>query len=236
MKLTYIYHSGFFLELEKENLLFDYYEGRLPDHDCRQPLVVFASHSHPDHFSREIFQLAGNHSQVYYILSDDISSDQVPVELRDRCIFMGPYQEVQPEIPAVDMIIRTLKSNDEGVAFMAETEGKKIYHAGDLNNWWWDDGTPEDRDLEARYRAELQRIDGENFNVAFVPVDPRITGWWKGMEDFLDHCTGDVLVPMHGFGDHSMAGKLRERMERQGNEENTKRLLDVSHPGQQWEL
>lgn len=149
---------------------------------------------------------------------------------------MGPYQEVQPEIPAVDMRICTLKSNDEGVAFMVETEGKKIYHAGDLNNWWWDDGTPEDRDLEARYRAELQRIDGENFNVAFVPVDPRITGWWKGMEDFLDYCTGDVLVPMHGFGDYSMAENCGSAWSAREMKKIKKRLLDVSHPGQQWEL
>lgn len=236
MKLTYIYHSGFFLEMDGVDLLFDYYQGELPDHDRERPLVVFASHRHPDHFSRKIFKLADDHSCVYYVLSDDISKSQVPPGVRDRCLFAGPHEDVRPEIPGVDMRIRTLESNDEGVAFIVETEGKKIYHAGDLNNWWWDDGTPEDIDLEARYRAELQRIDGENFDVAFVPVDPRITGWWKGMEDFLEHCSGDVLVPMHGFGDHSMPARLRARMERTGNEENKKKLLDVEHPGQQWEL
>ena len=34
--------------------------------------------------------------------------------------------------------IRTLKSTDEGVAFLVEAEGKSIYHAGDLNWWYWE--------------------------------------------------------------------------------------------------
>ena len=36
------------------------------------------------------------------------------------------------------------KSTDECVAFLIETEGKWIYHAGDLNNWVWD-GEPKQR-------------------------------------------------------------------------------------------
>ena len=39
--------------------------------------------------------------------------------------------------------VETLKSNDEGVAFLVTAEGRTIYHAGDLNWWYWN-GEPED--------------------------------------------------------------------------------------------
>ena len=58
MKITYIGHSGFSVELESHILLFDYYEGTMPEFDPAKKLLVFASHSHPDHFNREILKLA----------------------------------------------------------------------------------------------------------------------------------------------------------------------------------
>ena len=57
MKVTFIYHSSYFVELDHCCLLFDYYQGDIPQ--VGKPLYVFASHSHPDHFSPAIFQLAG---------------------------------------------------------------------------------------------------------------------------------------------------------------------------------
>ena len=37
-----------------------------------------------------------------------------------------------------------IMTTDEGVAIWLSCEGKEIYHAGDLNNWWWEG---EDMDL-----------------------------------------------------------------------------------------
>ena len=76
MKVTFIYHSSYFVELDHCCLLFDYYQGDIPQ--VGKPLYVFASHSHPDHFSPAIFQLAGEEREVHYLLSDDISPRQVP--------------------------------------------------------------------------------------------------------------------------------------------------------------
>ncbi len=53
MRVTYIGHSGFSVELESHILLFDYYEGTMPEFDPAKKLLVFASHSHPDHFNRD---------------------------------------------------------------------------------------------------------------------------------------------------------------------------------------
>ena len=58
MKITYIHHSSFSVEFNHVTMLFDYYEGPLPDFDRSRPLVVFASHFHGDHFAPVIFDLA----------------------------------------------------------------------------------------------------------------------------------------------------------------------------------
>ena len=42
-----------------------------------------------------------------------------------------------------DTEVDTLLSNDSGVAFIVKTREGTIYHAGDLNDWYWE-GEPED--------------------------------------------------------------------------------------------
>ena len=49
MRITYIDHSGFLVETGTANFIFDYYKGEIPPLDVEIPLVVFASHKHPDH-------------------------------------------------------------------------------------------------------------------------------------------------------------------------------------------
>lgn len=72
MRVTYIGHSGFSVELESHILLFDYYEGTMPEFDPAKKLLVFASHSHPDHFNREILKLVDVYPDVEYIFPKDI--------------------------------------------------------------------------------------------------------------------------------------------------------------------
>lgn len=40
MKITYIHHSSFLVELEHVSMLFDYYAGQLPEIRKDRPLVV----------------------------------------------------------------------------------------------------------------------------------------------------------------------------------------------------
>ena len=49
MTITYINHSGFFVELDTVCLLFDWWKGELPELPDK-PLLVFVSHRHADHF------------------------------------------------------------------------------------------------------------------------------------------------------------------------------------------
>ena len=140
MKVTYIHHSSFLVETDENYFLFDYFEGELPEFKEDKPLLVFASHRHGDHFSPVIFELAGKHKKTGFVLSDDIWKRRVPEEFLGKTYFTGPGEELELTAPFTGgsgVKIRAFKSTDEGVAFLIETEGKRIYHAGDLNNWVW---------------------------------------------------------------------------------------------------
>ena len=41
MKITYIGHSGFFVEMEDACFLFDYYKGTIPETDGNKKMYVF---------------------------------------------------------------------------------------------------------------------------------------------------------------------------------------------------
>ena len=88
MKITYILHSSFLVELEHVSMLFDYYAGQLPEIRKDRPLVVFASHFHGDHFAPVIFDLAKDREDVNYVLSKDISKKKVPDNLIGRVTFV----------------------------------------------------------------------------------------------------------------------------------------------------
>ena len=75
-KLRFIFHSSYLLELPDAYILFDYYQGDLPELDGTKRLYVMASHAHYDHFSPVVFQLIRKYPGTTYILSDDISQRQ----------------------------------------------------------------------------------------------------------------------------------------------------------------
>ena len=54
IKVTYLDHSGFLVELEDAYFLFDYYKGRLPQIDLEKKMFVFVSHVHHDHYRKDI--------------------------------------------------------------------------------------------------------------------------------------------------------------------------------------
>ena len=73
MKITYIGHSGFFVEMEDACFLFDYYKGTIPETDGKtKKCGVFVSHRHHDHYNEEIFQAAGKNSGIYTYYFPDV--------------------------------------------------------------------------------------------------------------------------------------------------------------------
>lgn len=199
MKVTFIKHSCYFVELDSCCLLFDYYEGEVPKTD--KPLFAFASHNHGDHFSPALFtvNIGGENT---FILSSDIFKSRVPENLSEQVLFVSPHET--HEIGGLK--IATLKSTDIGVAFLVQCDGKLIYHAGDLNCWVWD-GAPKFQNdmMTAQYKKELELLRDNKIDVAFVPLDPRQEADFDlGMKYFFEAAGAEYVFPMHMWGDFSV--------------------------------
>lgn len=231
--VTYIEHSCFLVETTECYLLFDYYGGEvpLPALDPAKPLLLFSSHAHHDHFSRKIFALRNRYPSAVFVLSADIP---VPTAVQPFACPMLPHEHRLLQLAGGrgTVSVDTLRSNDEGVAFIIQLEDLCIYHAGDLNNWWWD-GDVEDQKLADIYHEELERIRGQHFTLAFIPLDPRLQGWWKGIEDFMHYADADAIFPMHNFGEKGLPRKFLALDCAAGYKN---RVFDVEEPLTRWEL
>lgn len=249
MKITYIHHSSFSIELDHVTMLFDYYEGPLPKFDRSRPLVVFSSHFHGDHFAPVIFDLAEGREDIQYVLSKDINKKKVPERLLDKVMFVKAGEKYtlhsginektaegkEPEPDGAAMEIETFKSTDEGVAFWISCEGKEIYHAGDLNNWWWEgEDKAWNHNMAANYAREMEKMAGRTADAAFIPLDPRLEQWfYLGMKEFMEKADAKAVIPMHFWKDYSIIEKMRQHPSSEGWRE---RLIEIHREGEELDI
>ena len=230
MKITYIYHSCFLVEMDSCYYLFDYEKGSLPQMDAGKPIFVLSSHGHHDHYNPDIFSLlrdAGMQT-IYGILSEDI-----PVPANVNVLQVSPGKEYNL---GSQQKLTTFQSTDEGVAFLIEDiededQKKIVYHAGDLNDWVWDEESDSYNEQMTRdYRQQIDLLaekllvgkahdgklhDGELYDgksqdgkwnlreidVAFVVLDPRQEkDYARGLCYFLEHIPVKKVYPMHYWG------------------------------------
>lgn len=222
MKATYIFHSGFMIELENHVLVFDYYQKELPHYPANKKVYCFVTHFHQDHFNRDIFDLFPN---ATFILSKDTrikETDSIHIVKKNETYEIG------------DLMIKTLRSTDAGVAFLVTVEDKVIYHAGDLNWWHWEGEPKNFNDNQAyNFKKEMAKLDGLTIDVAMLPLDPRQeeNAWW-GIEEILKHAQIKHILPMH-FGD------AVELMQDYLNEEplkNYPQIHKIEHENQSFEI
>ncbi len=222
MKVTYIGHSGFLVETDIANLLFDYSEGKLPEVDSEKPFIVFVSHAHPDHYNSAVFGLAKQYKNIRYFLSNDVHiSEEVIKEYKLTKAFINNkvafvpagIHRIVPFQISNDMssylILETLKSTDCGVAFLLNVDGKGIYHAGDLNYWVWEEDTKQQfNNMSAMFKRALEGLSGQKIFLAFAPLDPRQGRFYKaGMEYLLNAADITYAVPMHLWGQYDLVDR-----------------------------
>ena len=222
MKVTYLGHSGFLLEVEDAFFLFDYYKGELPPMDTGKKMFVFVSHGHYDHYRREVFSLREQFEQICFLISSDIS-----VREEEDVISVNPNEERE----VMGCRIRTLRSTDEGVAFLVNYGGKAVYHAGDLNWWHWE-GEPEEYNTAMRraYQSEINKLQGEKIDIAFVPVDPRLgEQYCWGLDCFMKRTDTKWVFPMHFWENYTVFDRLALEKCVQAYEE---RIVRIEREGQ----
>lgn len=198
IRVTYIFHSGFCVETRDSYYIFDYYRGELPALDGKKPVYVFASHFHQDHYSPEVFGLLKKQGflpeNIKAVLSADIRKKQYPKEVEVLRV-SGNKTYTLPDGTAVE----TLHSTDSGVAYLLTAKDGVIYHAGDLNDWRWEEESKEyNHDMTARYRKEIDRIAGRKVDAAFLALDVRQEkDYAQGMLYFLEKVQTGCVYPMH---------------------------------------
>ena len=189
--------------------------------DIIPPVIVFSSHKHGDHFLPEILQWQDTIPGIRYVLSQDIPKryfsgmpkEEIveagnPEETGEstRIVRMKPYQT--HSWPELDMIVHTFKSTDAGVAFWVEIAGQVIYHAGDLNLWFWEtESKTWNKTMTTRFHQEMEFVaewseqTGKIPDIALLPADPRLgVHWLDGFAYFLEKVGAKHAFPMH-FGE-----------------------------------
>ena len=204
MKITYIHHSCFLVETDRFYYLFDYEKGTLPPMDGEKPIFVLSSHGHGDHYNPEVFSLLENAGmrQIQAILSEDIAA---PTNI--SVLQVSPGKEYAL---GTQHRLTTFASTDLGVAFLLEDHNTLIYHAGDLNDWVWDDESEAyNEEMTANYRKQIQLLAKtlmhREIDTAFVVLDPRQEkDYDRGLCYFLENISVNQVYPMHYWGNPSV--------------------------------
>lgn len=223
IRVVYLEHSGFLVEFEDAVFIFDYYRGEIPCFNCDKMVYVFASHAHHDHFNAEIFVFRKKFPNIKYILSDDI-----PVKRADDNIISVSCRQ---ELKLDKLKIKTLRSTDEGVAFLIRYDEQSVYHGGDLNWWHWEEESKAYNEMMRRkYQSEIDKIRLEKIDIAFVPLDSRQgQQFYWGFDYFMKHTDARTVFPMHFWEDYECIERL---ICMDVSEAYRDRIMRIKNPGQ----
>jgi L-ascorbate metabolism protein UlaG (beta-lactamase superfamily) len=230
MRITWLSHSGFLVEGESAILLFDLFEDpadrvaaflrkRRADPGSLRPFFLFVSHVHADHCSPRVLEFA-REPGAFLVLEDEaaerlLGRGDAAGDARRGVVRLGPGATVRlggagrpvaASAPAV-LEVATFGSTDRGVSFRVRLDGRTLFHAGDLNDWYWEeestaaelvaDEAAFDRIVE-EIRVAEQAAGDAPLDVAFLPLDPRLGAHaTRGPLRFVRRLPTTLVVPMH---------------------------------------
>lgn len=244
MRVIFVHHSCFAVEVDELVLVFDYFAGdrvngytftgKLPDYAPETRIYMFASHKHQDHFDMDILRWSERYPNIRYILSKDIrisphflSKHGIDPAVRERVTFVSANNSYKVD----ELSVQTLLSNDAGVAFYVTVRGVSLFHAGDLNDWKMENaGEEANEQQEQAFYQEIKKLADKSINLAFVPMDPRL-GMYQtlGVDYILKNTDAEVVFPMHMWQDYSAIEPYRKRITDLGM---ANRLAAIEHENQ----
>ena len=245
MIVTYVYHSCCAIEFEEFSIIIDYYKDAIKDGDefgwvskhllqKEKPLYVLCTHSHGDHFNEEILSWNQNREDITYVFSKEIPETlKDTLSLKDENIV---YLERLEEYEDENLKIKAYGSTDAGVSFYIEHNDVKIFHAGDLNNWHWNEEATREESYvyENHYICELELVSEEvkEVDIAMFPLDPRLgKDFMRGGEQFVNKIKTHNFLPLH-FGDKYELIKQFGPIARSAN----CKLLELEQRGQSFKI
>lgn len=241
MKIVYIHHSCFLITTPRCMVLIDYYQDA-PKGDntfwvgdevlsSNLPLYILCTHSHADHFNREILQWKKKHPAITYIFEQELKTHIDTTAFPD-IVFLTKEQTYQDDLVRVT----AFGSTDEGGSFLIDVDGKRLFHAGDLNNWHWAEEVSAEEAItfENRYLCELELLaeHTQSVDVAMFPVDARLgKEYMKGAQQFVERIACRYFIPMHAQDRFDKANAFASIAQR-----NNAQFLAVNQRGDSWTI
>ncbi|MFP4315323.1 MAG: MBL fold metallo-hydrolase [Desulfovibrionales bacterium] len=223
IRIVYIRHNCFVVHMGRQSLLFDPpdtdhlgIEGRTALKVAIQGrnMTVFVSHSHSDHCHHDLREILSPALNADFVLAYDVY-EMTPENVPPGSLIMEPDQQAMQGA----LSIKTLESNDLGIAFLVEFAGARIYFGGDLADWCWENASAAAKTFAATFFDKaLDRIAAFKPDVGFSNADPRLP-CFGGASRFVQKVVPGVFVPMHAFGRPEALGPLLE-------------VLSAKHPRQ----
>jgi L-ascorbate metabolism protein UlaG (beta-lactamase superfamily) len=215
MQVTYIGHSGFAIETSKATLIFDYFNDI---NNVLPPILqratntyVFVSHSHQDHLNQAIFTWNKQYNITRYIISSECQHKlRHTLDLSQLPVTALHHDE---DYNDDNIAVHSFNSTDIGISYLITVDGKKIFHAGDLNNWHWkEESTPQEiKKAEGDFLAILRDIKAytSEIDLAMFPVDPSMgDDFARGANQLVNAIKVGTFIPMHMWGHDKEAAQF----------------------------
>ena len=222
VKINYLYNSSFKVETENYVLIFDYYNDKTEsllkssiggvigeaDLSTDKDIIVFATHSHGDHFSDMIFNWREKRPDIRYVLSSDIKLKASYDDINS----ISAYEELTIN----NVKIKAFGSTDLGISLLVKVDGINIFHAGDLNWWhWYDESYEDNMKMGKLFKEEIKKIKGEYIDISFFPVDTRLKDSYNlGPDYFIAEVQPKALIPMHFREDYYITKEFGDKNKR----------------------
>lgn len=205
MKVVHIHHSCFVLLHNDIAIVIDYYKDThnvLPKVLKQiKYLYILSSHAHHDHFNKEIFEWSDYCDNVVYLLSSDIKNIN-NIHYNSKLTFLDKNMTYKDD--TID--VKTFDSTDIGISFLISFGGLVFFHAGDLNNWRWEEESTdiEMQEADKSFNAILSKIKDSvrgYIDCVMFPVDARMKGDFAlGARQFVNAIKVKYFIPMHTWG------------------------------------
>lgn len=245
MTVTYIYHSCCAIELDGFTVIIDFYQDAYVDHNGKkmswvkdylfkkeEPLYVLCTHSHSDHFNPEILSWNRDRTDITYVFSKEIKEVHREILKGKEINYLSKLQSFEDD----NLNIKAFGSTDTGGSFYIQHNDTKIFHAGDLNNWHWNEEVPKSESLvyENQYICELQLIAEEvkELDIAMFPLDPRLgKDFLRGGEQFVNKIKTESFLPLHFGGNYELIKQFEPIAQKAKCN-----LLALEHTGQSFKI
>lgn len=199
-RLYFIHHSSYLWVGDRSMILWDYYgRGEVASFLAEHPdkhLYIMVTHSHGDHYSPIIFDtpFVTHAGGVVYIFHEELKETINREEVH--------YLETGKDWGDNQIMVKAFGSTDCGGSFYVEIEDQKLFHAGDLNNWHWNQEADEEyiELYETHWQRELGRLTDSVrlLDLLMFPTDLRLgRDYLKGLRSLLAMTEVKYLAPMH---------------------------------------